>query len=286
MTNAISVRESVPEKVWGGGGTGRIAEWISLAILGIFVVLALFPRQIAPFDPISQDIPNRLQDPSAAHLFGTDELGRDILSRIIFGVRVSLSTAIIAVLVSLALGVPVGLISGYVGGKLDEVLSRATDILLAFPGILVAMTIIAVTGRKPVMVAVAIGIVNVPVFVRITRAVALKIRGLPYVDAARSAGASDVYIMFVSILPNCVNVIYIQALLVASHAVVVEASLSFLGLGIPPPAPSWGGMLNQSRSYFYQVPSYGVFPGVFLVALVLSLQLLSNSIQKALGVRT
>ena len=262
-----------------------LAGWVSLGLLVVFLVLAIIPDRIAPFDPIEQDIPNRLQYPSAEHLFGTDEFGRDIFSRVVHGARNSLATAVIAVLVSLLVGVPVGLVSGYMGGRVDEVLSRATDILLAFPGILIAMTIIAITGRNPIMVAVAIGIVATPAFVRVTRAIALKIRGLPYVDAVRSAGASDFYIMFSTILPNSFNEIYIQALLIASRAIIIAAALSFLGLGIPPPAPSWGGMLNQSRNYLHQMPWYGVFPGVFIVLLVLALQLLSNSLQKAFKVK-
>jgi len=259
--------------------------WFSIGLLAIFLLLALFPDQISPYDPIEQDIPNRLQYPSAEHFFGTDEFGRDIFSRVVHGARTSLATAVIAVLVSLLLGVPVGLISGYVGGRVDEVLSRATDILLAFPGILVAMTIIAITGRNPIMVAVVIGIVATPAFVRVTRAIALKIRDLPYVDAVRSAGASGFYIMFFTILPNSFNEIYIQALLIASRAIIIAAALSFLGLGIPPPAPSWGGMLNQSRNYLHQMPWYGIFPGIFIVLLVLAFQLLSNTMQRMFKLR-
>jgi ABC-type dipeptide/oligopeptide/nickel transport system permease subunit len=135
------------------------------------------------------------------------------------------------------------------------------------------------------MVAVVIGIVATPIFIRITRAIALQIRGLPYVDAVRSAGASGLYIMFFAILPNTISAIYVQVLLVASRAIIIEAGLSFLGLGIPPPAPSWGGMLSTSRNYLHQMPWYGVFPGLAIVTLVLAFQLLSNSVQKALKVK-
>lgn len=284
-TDTASITQPTVNQAYPKKGRFGLIDWFSFTLLAIYLLLALFPAQIAPYDPIEQDIPNRLQYPSAEHLFGTDELGRDIFSRVVHGARVSLGTAIVAVLVSLVLGVPVGLVSGYVGGRLDEVLSRATDILLAFPGILVAMAIIAITGQNPVMVAVVIGIVSTPAFVRVTRAIALKNRDLPYVDAVRSAGASHLYIMTFTILPNCVNEIYIQALLVASRAIIVEAALSFLGLGIPPPAPSWGSMLNQGRNYLHQMPWYGVFPGIFIVGLVLSLQLLSNSMQRMLKIK-
>ena len=284
-TDTASIAQPAVNQPYPKQGRFGLIDWLSFTLLAIYLLLALFPAQIAPYDPIEQDIPNRLQYPSAEHLFGTDELGRDIFSRVVHGARVSLGTAIVAVLVSLVLGVPVGLVSGYVGGRLDELLSRATDILLAFPGILVAMAIIAITGQKPVMVAVVIGIVSTPAFVRVTRAIALKNRDLPYVDAVRSAGASHLYMMTFTILPNCVNEIYIQALLVASRAIIVEAALSFLGLGIPPPAPSWGSMLNQGRNYLHQMPWYGVFPGIFIVGLVLSLQLLSNSMQRMLKIK-
>lgn len=284
-TDTASITQPAVNQAYPKKGRFGLIDWFSFTLLAIYLLLALFPAQIAPYDPIQQDIPNRLQYPSAEHLFGTDELGRDIFSRVVHGARVSLGTAIVAVLVSLVAGVPVGLVSGYVGGRLDELLSRATDILLAFPGILVAMAIIAITGQNPTMVAVVIGIVSTPAFVRVTRAIALKNRDLPYVDAVRSAGASHFYIMAFTILPNCVNEIYIQALLVASRAIIVEAALSFLGLGIPPPAPSWGSMLNQGRNYLHQMPWYGVFPGIFIVGLVLSLQLLSNSMQRMLKIK-
>lgn len=249
-------------------------------MLVLLVIFALIPEIISPYDPLKQNVRNRLQYPSAENLFGTDEIGRDILSRVIYGTRISLITAVIAVIVSLVIGVPFGLIGGYKGGALDEVVSRATDILISFPAIILAMAFIAVIGRNPIMVAVVIGIVSAPAFIRVIRATTLKTKNLAFVDAVRSAGATDGYIMFVTILPLCLSQIYVQALLTASRAVLLEAGLAFLGLGLPPPAPTWGGMLNTGRSYLHQMPWYGIFPGIFLVALVLSLQLLSNSLRK------
>jgi peptide/nickel transport system permease protein len=178
------------------------------------------------------------------------------------------------------LGVTTGLFSGYTGGRIDELFSRANDILLSFPGIIIAMALIAITGRNFVAVALVIGLVSAPPLFRVTRAVALKVRVLPYVDAVRSAGASKLYLMFVTVLPNCSTEIFIQALLIATRAIIVESSLSFLGLGIPPPAPSWGAMLSTGRSYLYQMFWYGVFPGIFIVLLVLSLQFVSRYVQR------
>ena len=257
-----------------------ILQWVGILMLAAFVFIAAFPGVVATHDPLEQFVGDRLQGPSGSLFFGTDELGRDIFSRVIYGTRVSLLTAALAVVVSLVFGVPMGLISGYVGGNLDEVISRTTDLLLSFPGIIIAMTIIAITGRNPIAVAIVIGIVSIPAFIRIARAYALKIRNLPYVDAVRSAGASDFYIMFRTILPNMTSAIYVQILLTASRAIVIESSLSFLGLGVPPPSPTLGAMLSKSRSYFYQSPTYGIFPGLLIALLIITLQLSSGYLQR------
>jgi len=266
-------------------GKRRISplELVSILILLIFIVMALFPAQLAPYDPITQNIRNRLQYPSTEHPFGTDELGRDILSRCIYGARTSIVVAFIAVVTSLVIGVPCGLLSGYSGGRIDEVLARGNDLLVSFPALIIAMTLIALIGQNYIAVGFVIGLVNVPPLFRVTRAVALKVRELPYVDAIRSAGASQAYIMFRTILPNCSNECFVQTLLIASRAIVVEASLSFLGLGVPPPAPSWGAMLSTSRNYLYQMPWYGVFPGSFIVILILSLQFVSRYLRRVTG---
>lgn len=269
-------RRTLPRLGWAG--------WFSVLILTMLLIFAVVPELISPYDPLAQNVKSRLQYPSAEHLFGTDELGRDMLSRVIYGARISLFTAFIAVVVSLVIGVPLGLIGGYKGGALDEVVSRATDILVSIPAIILAMAFIAVLGRNPIMVAVVIGVVSAPGFIRVIRATTLKTKNLAFVDAVRSAGATDGYIMFFTILPICLSQIYVQGLLTASRAVLLEAGLSFLGLGLPPPAPSWGGMLNTGRNYLYQMPWYGIFPGIFLVALVLSLQLLSGVLRKTFKV--
>lgn len=275
MTDVISETQTAIDDIPVGRRPVRLLNWIGVILLLAFVLMALFPQVIATHNPLTQNVRARLQGPSQEHIFGTDELGRDIFSRIVHGTRTSVMTALIAVVVSVSIGVPAGLVSGYLGGKLDEIISRATDLLIAFPGLLVAMVMVAVIGQTPFGVALVIGIVMIPTFVRITRAITLTIRNLAYVDAVRSAGASRIYIIFRTILPNCTSAIYVQILLVASRSIVIEAGLSFLGLGIPPPAPSWGAMISKSRSYFYQTPTYGIFPGLFLAFLVIALQLIS-----------
>ena len=258
----------------------RIPEIIGFVVLFLYLLMTMAPGLLSTHDPLEQSIPDRFQYPSEKHWFGTDELGRDLYSRCIYGARTSVATAFIAVMFSLILGVITGLFSGYTGGRVDELLARANDILLSFPGIIIAMALIALTGRKPIAVALVIGLVNTPSIFRVTRAVALQVRVLPYVDAVRSAGASRLYIMFKTVLPNCTTEIFVQALLIATRAIIVEASLSFLGLGIPPPAPSWGAMLNTGRSYLYQMFWYGIIPGVFIMMLVLSLQFVSRYLKR------
>lgn len=246
-------------------------------LLALFVVAALFPDLIATHDPLAQDVVNRLSPPSAEHWFGTEELGRDIYSRVVHGTRTSLTVSVVAVVVSLVLGIPLGLVGGYVGGWWDDLISRAMDLLVALPGILVAMTLIAILGRSPTMVAVVLGLVSTPVVMRITRAAVLQAKELPYVLAVRSAGASPFYVAVKTILPTAYPDLFTQSLLTAAHAVVVEAGLSFLGLGLPPPNPSWGAMLQTSARFTYQAWWYGVFPGLALVFLILSFQWLAKA---------
>ena len=255
-------------------------ELFSFFILVLYLMISLAPGLFVSKDPLAQNVMERLAYPSIQNLFGTDELGRDIFARCMYATRISVVTAAIAVMVSLLIGVYAGLASGYVGGRFDEVLSRANDLLVSFPGIIIAMALIAVTGQNMMAVALVIGIVNTPDVFRVTRTTAFRVRDLPYVDAVRSAGAGNLYIMFRTILPNCGSEIFVQALMIASRAIIIEASLSFLGLGTPPPSPTWGSMLSTSRSYLYQNPLYGAFPGLFIVFLVLSIQFTARYVQR------
>ncbi|MCT2584506.1 ABC transporter permease [Actinophytocola gossypii] len=248
----------------------------------VLVVLAVFAPLIAPFDPTAQD-GEPLLGPSGANLLGTDQLGRDILSRLIHGARASLIAAGGAAMVGAGIGVPLGLLAGYLGRWVDAIAMRLVDLLLAVPGILLALVMIVVLGPGRLNLVLAIGIGAVPEFARLTRVATLGIRDRDFVLAARGMGASTADTMVRTVLPNVLGPIVIQFVITASMAVVVEAGLTFLGLGTPPPAPSWGGMLQDARSYLYQSPSYGLFPGLCLVLTVFCLDRIGRGLQLAVS---
>jgi peptide/nickel transport system permease protein len=255
---------------------------VGAAGLGLLILLALAAPLVAPFDPNQQSAENLL-GPGASHLLGTDELGRDILSRLIFGARASLLVGFGAAALGALVGVPLGLAAGYLGRWVDSVAMRLLDLLLAVPGILLALVIIAVLGPGRGNLILAIGIGAVPEFGRLTRAATLAIREQDFVVASRGMGAPTADTMFRTVLPNILGPILVQLVVTASLAVVVEAGLSLLGLGTPPPAPSWGAMLQQARSYLYQSPWYGVFPGLCLAFTVFCLDRVGRGLQRAVG---
>jgi peptide/nickel transport system permease protein len=237
---------------------------------------------IAPYDPLEQDGRAELVGPSAAHPFGTDELGRDLLSRVIYGSRTSLMVGVLAVTLGSLIGVTSGLAAGYVGGWLDALIMRVLDVLLAFPAILIGIAIAAMLGPGATNAAIALAIVSVPQFSRITRASVLGEKERDYVQAARSIGVRNVSIAVRHILPNTVSPFLVQLSLSMGYAVLLEAGLSFLGLGTQPPDPSWGGMLNASRTYLRDAPYYAIFPGIALSVLLLGLNFLSDALRDAL----
>jgi peptide/nickel transport system permease protein len=255
---------------------------VCLGILAVMVFAALFGRFLAPYDINGTDIPNRLQGPSADHVFGTDDLGRDVFSRVLVAAAVSLRVGVVAVGISLVLGVAIGLVAGYYGKIIDDALMRVMDMLFAFPAVLLALAILAVLGPGVTNAMIAIGIVYVPIFARVTRAGVLAVREEVYVRAARSIGAGDVRIMVQHVLPNVAGPIIVQTSLSLAFAILSEAALSFLGLGVQPPAPSWGRMLFEGRDFIQQAWWMGLFPGLAIFLTVLSFNIVGDALRDAL----
>jgi ABC-type dipeptide/oligopeptide/nickel transport system permease subunit len=249
----------------------------AVAFLVIVAALAAFADRLG-FDPLAQDLVGALDGPSAAHWFGTDELGRDIVSRVLYGARTSLSTAAGAVTIAALVGVPIGLVSGFFGGWRDAVLMRIIDVLLALPSILFAMAMIAVLGRSQAAALVAVGVTGIPSFARVTRAQVLTLRKRDFVTAVEAFGGSATYNMFCTVLPNAWSPILVQVVVLSSVAILLEAALAFLGVGIPPPTPSWGEMLRTGKSFLYEAPYYAVLPGIVLTLTILSFDTIGRTL--------
>ncbi|MGA7271378.1 MAG: ABC transporter permease [Acidimicrobiia bacterium] len=253
-----------------------------LLILAVLILVAIFAHLIAPFEINGVDISNRLMGPSWTHLFGTDELGRDVFSRVVIASRVSLEVGAISVGIALGVGVPVGLIAGYYGGAVDSVLMRIMDVLFSIPAIMLAIAIVASLGSGIVNAMIAIGIVYTPIFARITRGSVLGLKESVFVRAARSVGASDFRILRTHILPNVIAPIIVQTSLSLAFAILAEAALSFLGLGVQPPDPAWGRMLTDGRQFFQQAPWMAFFPGLAIVVTVMSFNFVGDGLRDAL----
>lgn len=251
----------------------------------VMTVIAIAAPLVARDDPLAMNTSERFSSPTLAHPAGTDEFGRDILSRLIYGARVSLEVGIISVGIALIFGAVLGLVAGFYGGAVDMALSRLMDILFAFPAILLAIALMAVLGSNARNVMIAIGIVNVPIFMRVARASTLSIRETQFIEAAQAAGAKDRRILRRHILPNIAAPLIVQSTLAFAWAVIAEAGLSFLGLGTQPPNPSWGIMLSKGREFMAQSPYGVIFPGMAIVLTVLSLNILGDGLRDALDPR-
>ncbi len=255
---------------------------VGLVIVLFAVVVALAAPLLAPFDPYQQQLVERFHAPSVLHWFGQDDLGRDILSRVIYGTRVSLMVGIITVSVSAVLGMLVGAIAGYRGGWIDEILMRLTDIMLAFPGILLAIAIMAILQPSFSNVVIALSIVGWKGYARLVRGEVLKEKEKEYVLAARALGYSQTRIIARHILPNTFNPVLVMGALGMATMIIAEAGLSFLGLGTQPPTPSWGGMLSDGANYFWEAPHMTIFPGLAIMVLVLGFSFLGDALRDAL----
>ncbi len=246
------------------------------------LLAALISLVYTPQDPLAISIAERLQGPSAAHWFGTDQFGRDMLSRSMLGSTVSMSVGVISVGIGLVVGVVLGILAGYFGRGLDEVVMRFMDALYGFPALLLALLITAVFGPGIMTSMVAIGIVNVPVFARLTRANFLMLRDRDFVTAARALGASDLVLIWRHILPNVMSPLLVQATISFPNAILAEAGLSYLGLGMQPPHPSWGYMLKEAQPFLRLAPTYAIFPGAAIALAVLGCNLLGDGLRDLL----
>lgn len=251
----------------------------------LFVVVSVLAPVLAPYDPAKPDFTAVRQAPSAAYPFGTDEIGRDVLSRTIYGARASLLAGVISVLIASGLGVPLGLVSGYFRGTVDEVIMRLTDAVLSFPFLILAIAMAAALGPSLTNAMIAIGIATTPTFVRLTRAQVLAVGSEEYVLAARALGATSGRIIGRHVLPNSVAPLLIQASLTIAQAVIAESALSFLGLGVQPPTPSWGGMLNTAKNFLVQAPWMAIYPGLSIFFTVLAFNLFGDGLRDALDPR-
>ncbi|MEV0714322.1 ABC transporter permease [Asanoa sp. NPDC050611] len=254
----------------------------SVVVLLLLLVGSLLASWLVP-DKATQTSGSLHRPPSAGHLLGTDELGRDLAARLLIGAQASVVVAFASALLGMAIGVAAGLVGGYVGRWWDSVLMRVMDLLLALPMVLVALVVVVVLGPSTLNVVIAIAVAAVPTFARLARAGVLELRDRQFVLAAKAMGAGSVDIMTRTVLPNIMGPIIVQFVVVAASAVVAAASLSFLGLGVPPPAPSWGSMLQQSQSYLFDNAWYGVFPGLALALTVLCLDRIGVGLQRVLG---
>ncbi|MDA3128539.1 ABC transporter permease subunit [Aliibacillus thermotolerans] len=264
----------------------RIFSNKTASISFIFILCLVFIAVIGPYltvyDPNVPDTSNRLASPSAKHFFGTDHHGRDIFTRIIHGMPLSLYIGVISVLIGATIGVVLGMISGYYGGFIDSFIMRCMDVLFAFPGILLALALVSVLGNSLHHLILAVSIFLVPMFARIVRSSTLAICQLEYIDAMKVLGASDIRIIFKHIFPNIVSPIIVQATLSIASAILTASTLSFLGLGVQPPTPEWGAMLNEGKDYMYQAPHVAFFPGLAIMFVVLVFHIFGDGLRDVL----
>lgn len=255
---------------------------IGFYITAFFILLAICSPWISPYDPFEYNMEALLQPPSMEHLFGTDQFGRDVLSRIIHGSRISLMIGVIGVGISIIIGVSLGTIAGYFGGIIDSIIMRVMDILMAFPGFLLALAIISILGPSMNNVMIAIGIFSIPVFARIMRSSVISIKYKEFIEASKSLGGSNLFIIMKHVIPNCIAPIIVLSSMRIATAILSAAGLSFLGLGAQPPTPEWGAMLSEGREYMRSAPHLSTVPGLIIMLVVLGFNMLGDGLRDAL----
>lgn len=286
MSKTKAKKRSQLLEIWQRLRRNKMAM-LGLAVIIGLVLCAIFADVLFDYDTIviKQNIGERLQGPSSAHWFGTDEFGRDILARLVHGSRVSLVVGIVSVSIALLIGGTLGAVAGFYGGKIDMVIMRVMDVFLAVPSILLSMTIVAALGTNLFYVMLAIGISSVPNYARIVRAAVMGVKDQEFVEASRAMGASNATIIFKEVIPNCLAPIIVQVTLSVAGAILSTASLSFIGLGVQPPSPEWGAMLSSGRQYMRDALHLTLFPGLAIVITILALNLLGDGLRDALDPR-
>jgi peptide/nickel transport system permease protein len=280
----VSVHRSPASALWRRLRRNRLALGGGVMI-GVLLIVAALAPYLAPYDPAHQSLADKLAGPTARHLLGTDEFGRDVLSRLIFGSRVELAVGVASVLVGLALGTALGTVAAYWGGIADELTMRALDVLLAFPYLLLAILVVSVLGANVRSTILAVGLWATPGFARVIRGLVLLVAGQEYVEASRAIGARTARIILRHVLPNCVSVLIVYAALYMANAILLEAALSFLGLGVQPPAASWGVMISTGRDYLLEAPHIATFAGLAIAFTVLGFNLFADGLRDALDTK-
>lgn len=255
--------------------------WVGLILIVAFVLLAIFAPALAPYDPIKTNWLAIRKPPSAEYWFGTDEIGRDIFSRLLYGARASLIAGFFSVFIAFIIGVPLGMIAGYFGGYFDAIISRCTEAIMAMPSLILAIALAAALGANLTNAMIAIGIANVPIFIRLTRGQVLSVKYMEYVEAATSVGVSHAGILVKYVLPNILAPLFIQVTLSLASAIIAESSLSFLGLGQQPPEASWGSMLNAAKGFLTQAPWMAIWPGMAIFLIVMAFNLFGDALRDA-----
>lgn len=262
--------------------TQNKAAMVGAIIIGAYLLMMIVAPLVSPYDPYDISLEDKLTPPSIEHWMGTDDKGRDIFSRILYGSRLSIGVGFASVLFGAFFGISLGLIAGYYGKWVDTIVSRILDVMLAFPGILLALAIISALGPGLINVTIAVGVFSIPLFARIVRGSTMEVKKLEYIDAIRTIGANDFTIIFKHILPNVLSPIIVQGSMRLATAILSAAGLSFLGLGAQPPSPEWGAMLSSGRDFLFSAPYMAIFPGLMISILVLGFNLFGDGLRDAL----